>query len=293
MRHKALLPVVVVLIVGSLVFVLGNRLHSPQSNGSVQQQEKNTGDASSVSPAQTQPVPALAKTEHPKDHTGRSESKSTPEVLANTTRVDASHVGQVSEILRDPTQTDTARNEAINLLRRSNYKGLPDDLIRILNDPNEGERFRRFCVQHLGIEVQKANNVQKQAVLSVLQECLSDRHLGVRREALLALVNAGDPTGKEKAVEWLVAENADDTRDLAIRCVQQMDLKEYIPEVRKYVYDDNEVTRIAAIVALSQWGDEESRPAFVVASKSENVRIQRAGKAALERLDKTAPNLVD
>jgi HEAT repeat protein len=77
----------------------------------------------------------------------------------------------------------------------------------------------------------------------------------------------------------------DNVRDLAIRCVKLLDLKQYMPTIRQYLYDKNEVIRIAAIVALSQWQDEQSRPAFEKAVNSKSVRLQRAGKAALKRLD--------
>jgi len=73
--------------------------------------------------------------------------------------------------------------------------------------------------------------------------------------------------------------------DLAIRCVKLLDLKEHIPAIRKYLYDKNNVIRIAAIAALSQWQDEQSKPAFQKAADSKSVRLQRAGKAALERLE--------
>ena len=66
-----------------------------------------------------------------------------------------------------------------------------------------------------------------------------------------------------------------------------LDLKQQVPGVRRYAYDRDEVVRIAAVVALSQWGDEASRPAFETAAKSKSVRLQRAGKAALERFNKT------
>jgi HEAT repeat protein len=91
------------------------------------------------------------------------------------------------------------------MLRQAGHKDLTDTLITILNNPQESERFRRFCVQHLGIEIQKNNNPPKEAVISVLRESLTDKYIGVRREALLALVNAGDHVGKGEAVEWLVA----------------------------------------------------------------------------------------
>ena len=77
----------------------------------------------------------------------------------------------------------------------------------------------------------------------------------------------------------------DNVRDLTIRCVTLLDSKQYIPTIRQYLYDKNEVIRIAAIVALSQWGDEKSRDAFQKAAESNSVRLQRAGKAALKRLE--------
>ncbi len=46
---------------------------------------------------------------------------------------------------------------------------------------------------------------------------------------------------------------------------------------------------IAAMVTLSQWGDEHSRPAFEEAAGSGPPRLQRAGRAALARLDKATP----
>ena len=52
-----------------------------------------------------------------------------------------------------------------------------------------------------------------------------------------------------------------------------------MPEARR-------TTTLAAIVALSLWGDEKSRPAFEEAAKAKSVRLKNAGKAALKRLHK-------
>ncbi len=191
-------------------------------------------------------------------------------------------------VLRDPQDDDAVRNEAANLLRRSDDAGLTDDLINVLKNPAEGPRFRSFCIQHLWQQLEKAGADEREKIVTVLHQSLSDRHVEVRREALLALVRMCDQKGQETAAAWLTAPGpeADAVRDLAIRCVQELDLREYMPEIRKHIRASNEVVRIAAIVALSQWGDEESRPAFEEAAKLSSVRLQRAGKAALERLDK-------
>jgi hypothetical protein len=66
-------------------------------------------------------------------------------------------------------------------------------------------------------------------------------------------------------------------------------MREHIPAIRNYARSANDVIRIAAIVALSQWGDEESRPACEEAAKSTVVRLQHCGQAALKRLDSAKP----
>jgi len=189
-------------------------------------------------------------------------------------------------VLVDPTDDDTARNEVANLLQRSKYSGLADALVGVLANPSEKVRFRSFAAQHLGL-LAAGDDAQSQKAASALFGCLSDRDTPVRREALLALVRKKDPQAAELAVQWLndPRKEAEATRDLAIRCVQDLGMREQIPVVRKYVRDQNDVVRIAAIVALSQWGDEESRTAFEEAAKSPNVRLQRCGKMALDRLD--------
>lgn len=190
-------------------------------------------------------------------------------------------------LLTDPSDSDTVRNEVASLLRRSAYADLTDVLILILDSPEEHARFRSFAVQHLWQGLDGANAETRSKIEAKLHSLLIDRHVEVRREALLALVRMRDPIGQEAATRWLGACNqeGEGTRDLAIRCVHELGLTEYVPVIRGYARDADETTRIAAIVALCQWGDEQSRAAFEEASKSPIVRIQRAGKAALDRLN--------
>lgn len=202
--------------------------------------------------------------------------------------INEADVRAVETVMMDWKDDAVVRNEAVNLLRRSGYEQLTSDLIQVMKVPEEGPRFRAFCMQHLWQQLGKAGHEEREKIASVLHQSLADRHVEVRREALLALVRMRAPQGQDTAVAWLSSSgpDADAVRDLAIRCVQELGLRTQIPNVRKHVRSSNEVVRIAAIVALSQWGDEESRPAFEEAAKSSSVRLQRAGKAALERLDK-------
>jgi HEAT repeat protein len=193
----------------------------------------------------------------------------------------------VVAVLLNVADDDTVRNEAANLLARSNCPQLTDTLIKVLNNPQEKPRFRAFATQHLGGQLATANSGVRSRVDSKLHQLLDDKDVEVRREALFALVEHRDQAAIQKAIACLndPSPAGDATRDLAIRCVQEQGLRKHLPTVRKYVRDPNDVTRIAAIVALSDWGDEESRPAFEEAAKSNVVRLQRAGKAALQRLD--------
>jgi len=204
--------------------------------------------------------------------------------LINTSQ--ARNTEPTVKLLLDVNVDDTSRNEAANLLRRSGYSGLTDDLVKVLNNPNEGPRFRSFCVQHLWMNHEKASSKERKIIVEALKKSLVDRHIPVRREALLALVRLKDPIGKITAVKWLKAEDTDNVRDLAIRCVKKLDLREHIPTIRSYLSYKNSTIRIATIVALSEWGDETSRPSFEAAAKSKIYRMQKAGKAAIKRLDK-------
>jgi len=192
-------------------------------------------------------------------------------------------------VLADTQDSDTVRNEVANLLARSNDPGLADALIKVLENPAEQARFRSFATQHLGRQLESNEQSVKDRVTSRLRKALDDRHISVRREALLALVRARDAVGIETTERWFSSpvrgELEDECLDLAIRLIYDLDRRQQIPSIRRYTRDGNETVRIAAIVALSQWGDEESRPAFEEAAKSKVVRLQRAGNAALKRLD--------
>jgi hypothetical protein len=213
----------------------------------------------------------------------------TGRITSTIPRVDnKTDIAALASVLKDNEDRDAIRHEAANILRRSGYEQLTDDVIGILDSPEESERFRSFCVQHLSLNLKKAGPDERAKIMARLRRALGDPDIGVRREALLALVRADDAKGKEVAEKWLVQEGADKVRDLAIRCVRELGLREHIPVIRGFLRDENEVVHIAAIVTLGQWGDEKSRPAFEEAATSQSSRLQRAGRLALKRLDEGA-----
>jgi len=189
--------------------------------------------------------------------------------------------------LGDTREDDTVRNEVANLLERSNYPRLADELLKVLDSQGEGPRFRAFAAQHLAMMMARKDD-QQGKIRQRLRSALDDRDVEVRREALLALARQKDPEAVGTVVRLLTStdKDAESMRDLAIHCAGSLNLREQVAAIRTYLRDSNEVIRIAAIVVLSQWGDEASRPAFEEAAKSGTARLQRAGKAALDRLAK-------
>jgi len=194
----------------------------------------------------------------------------------------------LAQLLGDPEEDDTVRHEIANLLFRSGYASLDACLLKVLENPAEKERFRSWAVQHVGnLLLDDKHPGDRRVLADRLRTLLTDRHLKVRREALLALARHDDAAVLEKVRDMLAdtGPGADEMRDLAIRLAQDKKMRELIPLIRPHARSTNEIIRIAAIVALSQWGDAASRPAFEDAAASQRVRLQRAGTAALARLD--------
>jgi len=192
---------------------------------------------------------------------------------------------KLAKIVLDTQVDDTARNEALSQLRMLKYPNLIQDILKVLNNPEEAPRFRGFCVQHLYLAYKGASKEGKETILTTFQKSLADRHLSVRRESLLALVRLKDLKGISTAIAWLKAENTDSIKDLSIRCIRDLNLREYIPEIRKLTAHKNVNVQVAALNTLAHWEDNEAKGLFEKALKSENTRLLRAGKAGLKSLN--------
>ena len=203
--------------------------------------------------------------------------------LIDTLKID--NPAETVAILLDIKKDATTRNEAANLLRRSGFSGLTDGLIKSLADPSEGPLWRSFCIQHLWMNTEGASDEERTRITEVLSRSIADRHTRVRRESLLALCRLHEPQGQETAIKWLTAKEGEGARDLTIRCIEDLNLRDQAPAVRKLISDPDESTSVQAIGTLGRWSDEASRPLFEEALKSKSQRIQNAAKAALRRLD--------
>lgn len=193
----------------------------------------------------------------------------------------------VAGVLLDTKDDDTVRHEAANLLRRSGYAGLTTDLLTVLHNPEEKERFRSFAVQHLWSQAEKAQGDERSKIGDELHACLGDKHTAVRREALLALVRLNDPVGTETALKWFreAKPETEGVLDLCIRVIRERDLREHLPAIRKLITSTNEDAARQAMVTVALWGDQDSRPLIEEAVKSTRPLVKRAADAALKKLD--------
>ncbi len=205
---------------------------------------------------------------------------------------DSADIAWVVYVLRDHTDLDAVRNEAANLLARSQVPGLEDHLLAVLDSPHEKARFQSYAVQHLGNvwEEFRANRTtettaRERAVAAGVAQALQSPHVQVRSEALLILARQRDPRAAQVIRAQLTATTTDYPQEILINCAQDAGLSDLIPDIRPLAYAENPVVRIAAINALAQWKDDASRPAFEEASRSTVPRLQRAGKLALSLLE--------
>lgn len=199
---------------------------------------------------------------------------------------DADQIAAVVEMLKEATEEDTVRNEAMNLLRRSGYPKLADVLLSILDQAGEKERFRSFIVQHLGHELEVvSDSASKDRISSRLRIALDDAHSSVRRQALMTLADMKDPLAEKLVVSGIEDPAWVGMRDLIIRLQLERGHKESISVIRSLVNDADEATSIAAIHALGVWRDEPSRSALEAAAHADQERTRRAAVAALRSLD--------
>lgn len=213
-----------------------------------------------------------------------------PDLSARLTEVVApEEIAAVEHVLLDVHDDDAVRNEAANLLRRSQDRNLNQLLSTILDRQNETERFRSFVVQHLGLSLAERNVSDSDFIRELLRTALRDRHRAVRREALQALIRVDDSVGVQIATHGLADPNWFSEKDLLIRLIFDLDLKDQIPTIRALIRDPDESVQIAALYVLGQWRDVTSAKAIEDSTHSSTVRVQKAAELAFQRLHESEP----
>ena len=196
----------------------------------------------------------------------------------------ASEVSAVAYVMEDWNEDDAIRNEAMNLLRRSQYEPFETRVLALLERPYEQERIRAFFVQHLGLSLSQATDDLRLRLRDRLVEAAHDRHLAVRREAIAALAEIRDPFVSTALEQGPEAPAWDDMHDLAIYLCHRLDLKHHVASIRALASTDNQQVRVAALYVLGQWRDQNSRALMTAAAASPILQLRRAGEMALRRL---------
>ena len=152
-------------------------------------------------------------------------------------------------ILRDPDEGDTLRNECANALRVNEASDLADDLRVVLADRRNGDRFRSFATQHLGVLFEADPSDLK--LRDDLRAALGDQAVEVRREALWPLSRQGDPVGLAQAEVWLRDPTQSAVHDLCCRIAAQAARHDWLEPVRALVASQDEVVSAAAQRAVA------------------------------------------
>jgi HEAT repeat protein len=195
-------------------------------------------------------------------------------------------VALMRRMLRDPTEGDTIRNEAANLLGRSQVKELVADLQAVLVHPAEAARFRSFAAQHLGLCWERAGYQPDLPEHRALQQALTDRHVEVRREALLALSRGKDPQVPTRIRELLADPTASDQHDLCCRLVADLGLTEHQATLQTLIGSSHESVAVAALDAVGRLKAASLRPAVETATTDPRPRVATTARRVLVLLGK-------
>jgi HEAT repeat protein len=159
-------------------------------------------------------------------------------------------------------------------------------LVELYLDPAHSEDDRASYALQIWERYEGAPLAVKKEVRAAFHAGLEAEDLAVRRSAMTTLSQLAADEVADVAVEWLTDPRAADVRDVAINCVYRLNLREHIGTIRSYVHDENPDVQIAALKALSTWGDAASREAIAEAARSTDPRVRRAAEGALRRLDR-------
>jgi HEAT repeat protein len=181
---------------------------------------------------------------------------------------------------------DATRNEVINLLRRSEFSDLNSNLIKLLSDEKESDRFKSFIIQHLGVSLlNDENKTSREEIAIVLHTQLESKILVVKKESFLALLNVKDEVALKKMDAIFKSNKEEDCLEIAIRFAFKLDLDKYKPNLRTYLKSTNKDVKLVAIHYLGEWKDEQSKDFFKECLKSEDLQIYQAGKLSLKLLE--------
>lgn len=199
-------------------------------------------------------------------------------------------VDAVIGVLRDRLDDDSVRHEAAELLRRSEYNQLYQELFAILESSLESDRFRSWSAQHLGVLVNNdaVNSETKEVIAAKLNTVrVKDTGILLKRESLWALLCMHDPISVSETIRVLENPQSTDVRmlDLYVRGAHRLELKGSLVNIRKLASESkSEAVCLASIQALVHWNDQESIPSMKTLENSGSFPVRNAAHVALSKL---------
>lgn len=204
------------------------------------------------------------------------------EDIAKVIRLNSKEIDVYIIALGEASRGDAARNEIINLLRRSDCKSLVDTLLPILEEKKETERFKSYIIQHLGVSLKEVSDKKSnENILNVLKKYMASNIDSLKGEAFLALLEVKDEDALKFLTECL--KKGDDIvfLKLSIRYAYKLNKTECLELVRKYLKHENKVILMTAIYYLGQWKDKPSEVQINEYLNSNDPQIKEAAQLAI------------
>lgn len=207
------------------------------------------------------------------------------EEIAKVIRLKPKEIEVYLIALTESTRGDSARNEIINLLRRSDCSKLGESLISILDSKNETDRFKSYLIQHLGVTFNETQDDKlKVKIIEILKKYKDGEVEVLRGEAFMALLEAKDAEAIKFLGVCLKSGNDVVFLKLSIRYAFLLNKSEYIETIRKYLKHENKVIQLTAIYYLGQWKDKPSEEEIKAFTNSNDPQIKEAAQLALKMI---------
>jgi len=199
-----------------------------------------------------------------------------------------------------PAELNTVKNNILNVLGRQTKP--PTNFGRVLiamsRDKEHDVLWRDYCLQHLGGWYRKAaSDDEKEDIASALWDATGEKKGSISGTALLSLsFNVGGPGIAEKAVSGKALQACQDkeysemAKITALQVCATLGETQALPVARDLATGSgNALLRMSALAAIGALGDARDRPLLEKYAASSDVRLRKAARAALDKLNARFP----
>jgi HEAT repeat protein len=175
------------------------------------------------------------------------------------------------------------RRTAAEMLSMNKSESFPALMRSIIYDKLESTEMRVIALGSLLSVIVNSADDEKYRLRLLLVESLDSEDTLLRVTALEYLCRINDPAAPNRVRE--IIDNPEKFNDLeiaaSVRGAFFLDLKSRKESIRKFLTHNDPTLKIAAIQALSNWGDPESRVSIEVLCASSDKEVSRIAKGAI------------